>query len=260
MPVEIQVVLIPVELGYAQGKCRGPVETGEACAPVEPEPDLAAFRVARAIPNLVDRLCLRLRQAVLRRGIRRSANVRGGAEGAGPRIVNDSVGDAVRGIARLNSRGLSLRELGSSDRPARQILHRYLAPHLGGLEAGPVHGGCIGQDPFELVTELLGQQISLASSGRAAIPIVVSRGHSVIRLRKLFGPEHLLLDSVANEVLDELEVIGAIGIYSGLAIAAAVTCIGPGTDIAGIDRGVHVQVSGATAAAEPLCAPVPGAL
>src|SRR5215471_118443 len=130
MPVEVPVVLRPVELGDAEGVWRGPVESFKVTAAVEPEPYLVLPGIARPIPNFVDGGGLGRGQAVLRRSVRRSADVGRGVEGAGAGIVDDAIAHSIRGIARLDGRSANLGELGRSNGAADQILHGDLAPHL----------------------------------------------------------------------------------------------------------------------------------
>jgi len=58
----------------------------------------------------------------------------------------------------------------------------------------------------------------------------------------------------------ELRVVRPVGVDAGLAVAARVPEVGPRACVAGVHRGGHVQVAGATAAAEALGPPVPRAL
>src|SRR5262249_14616229 len=76
--------------------------------------------------------------------------------------------------------------------------------------------------------------------------------------------ENLLFDGVADKVLDELEIVGPVGIDPGFAVAAAMAEVGPGGNVAavhGCQHGrVHGRDSSASSAAQSLRAAVPGAL
>src|SRR4029453_318888 len=63
-PIEVTVLLIPVELRDTQAEWRGTVPHGRAAARFRVEPDLYAARITWAIPDLVHRLGLRWRQTV----------------------------------------------------------------------------------------------------------------------------------------------------------------------------------------------------
>ena len=264
LPVEIAIVLVPMELRDAEGEWRQPVENEEVGAAIETEPDLVVALVARPVPDLVDRVGFGGGQAILRRRVRRAADVRLGAELAGARILDDAVGDAVGGIAGLDGRGRGLRELRGRDRPTCQLLHGDLAPHLRGLESRPVDRRRIGQDALELIAELLCQQISLAPAGRAAVPVIVGRAHAVIGLGDRLRQQHLLLDAVADEIVDELQIVSPVGIDAGLAIPAAVAKVVAGRNVAAVHgrqhRGTGRRDAGTSAAADTLRATVPGAL
>src|SRR5262249_54311087 len=111
------------------------------------------------------------------------------------------------------------------------------------------------------VAEFLCQQITLPSSGRTAVPIIIYRRHRVVRFGQALRPKHLLCDRITDEVFDELHVIGAIGIDPWLTVTARMTQVGPRGDIASINRRILIQTSGSrtTAAAESLRATVPSA-
>src|SRR5262249_6956184 len=100
--------------------------------------------------------------------------------------------------------------------------------------------------------------------GRAAVPIIVGDRGAVICSRDRLRIEHLLLDAVADEVLDELEIVGPVDIDAGLAVAAAVAEIVAGGNVTGIEGQQHGRIHGGDpgtpAAADTLCAAVPGAL
>src|SRR5262249_40313736 len=130
----------------------------------------------------------------------------------------------------------------------------------GGLKARPVDRGRVREDALELRPEFLGEEIALPSAGRAPVPVVVRGRHPVVVVRGQLGEQDLLLDPVANEVVDELEVVGAVLVHSGLAIAAGVARVGPRADVAGVDRRVHGQAPGASAATDSLRPAVPRAL
>src|ERR1051326_5153592 len=104
LPIEGPVVLVPMELGDAEGEWRAAVEAGKGGPAIEPEPDLVALAVARPVPDLIDGLGLSHGETVLRRRIRVAANRLHGAEVARPRVVDDTVFHAVRGIAVIDGR------------------------------------------------------------------------------------------------------------------------------------------------------------
>jgi len=85
--------------------------------------------------------------------------------------------------------------------PARSFI-AICPPHLRGLEPGPVDRRCARQDAVELAGQLLGEQVALAPAGRAAVPVIEGGPHAVVRVRHPLREQHLLLDRVADEVLD----------------------------------------------------------
>ena len=185
VPIEVAIVLVPMELRDTQGEWRGTVPHGRAAARLRVEPDLDAARITWAIPDLVHRLGLRRRQTVrVSRGAAIGdadrARVVCGAVGTSARIVNDAVGDAIKCIAGRSS--LAGREVlfGRGDDTAGQILHDDLAPHLRRLEPRPVDRRRVGQDAIELIAELLREQVALTAAGRAAVPVVILRRRAVI--------------------------------------------------------------------------------
>ena len=99
LPVEQEIVLVPVELRHAQGKRIGAVQAGQGRSAIQTEPDPVALRIARPVPDLVDGLRFLQRQAIRRRSGRRPADVRGCAEPACARIVDDAVDDSIRSVA-----------------------------------------------------------------------------------------------------------------------------------------------------------------
>src|SRR5262249_37384205 len=118
----------------------------------------------------------------------------------------------------------------------------------------------IGQNPVKFRPQLLCEQIALPPAGRATIPVVVGRLHSVIGFRDRLGEEDLLLDRVPDEVVDELQIVGTVRIDAGFAVTAGVAGIGPGSRVPGIDGGAEFRFCGASAAADPLRPAVPGPL
>ena len=68
-----------------------------------------------------------------------------------------------------------------------------------------------------------------------------------------------MLHSVTNEIVDELQVVGAVGIDAGFAVAAAVAGVAARSHIARIDGTVDGKTSRAAAAADSLRPAVPGA-
>src|SRR5204863_9520551 len=64
VPIEVAVLLIPMELRDAEGEWRGTVPHGRAAARLRVEPDLDAARITWAVPDLIHRLGLRRRQTV----------------------------------------------------------------------------------------------------------------------------------------------------------------------------------------------------
>ena len=223
MPIEVAIVLVPVELRGTQGEWGGTVPHGRAAARLRMEPDLHTARITRAIPDLVHRLGLRRRQTVgVSRGTTIGAADRGrvvcGAVGTRARVIDDAVGDAVKCIAGRSS--LAGREVlfGRGDDTAGQILHDDLSPHLRRLEPRPVDRRRAGQDAIELIAELLREQVALTAAGRAAIPVVIQRRPAVIGFSEGFREKDLLLDAVAAPVLDVLHVVCAIQIHSGFAV------------------------------------------
>ena len=199
-----------------------PLRAAEAGAAVKAKPDLMAARVSRAVPDLVDGVRLRRWRGSCSAGavgVPQTFAVR--AELAGARIVDHAVDHAVGGIAGGHRRGRGLVSFAEEIGRADQILHHDLAPHLRRLEPRPVHRRGIGEDAVELRTELLRQHIALPPARRAAVPIVVDGLRSVIGpLATRLGEEDLLLHPVADEVVDELQVIGSVGVHAGLAVAA----------------------------------------
>ena len=152
-------------------------------------PDLFAVLIARAVPDLVHRLGLPWRQTVW---IGRGAAV-GGADRsfvgdravvAGARIVNDAVRNAIKAVARCCCTGGREVLFGGGDHTAGQILHSKLAPHLRCLEPCPINRRGTRQDAIELIGQLLPEQITLAATRRAAVPIIVQGPHSVIGVGK----------------------------------------------------------------------------
>src|SRR5262249_26690807 len=71
---------------------------------------------------------------------------------------------------------------------------------------------------------------------------------------------HLLLDRDADEVLDELRVIGAVEVDAGDAIATRVAEVGARADVATCDGRCRIEIACASAAPKTLRPPVPGAL
>ncbi len=200
-----------------------------------------------------------VRQVRICRRAGRPADVRRGAELARPRIVDHPVGHPVGGVARRYGRRGRLIQLGRGDRPADEVLHDDLAPHLRRLEAGPVDRRRVRQNAVELAGELLGEQIALAPAGRAAVPVVVGRLLRVVRPRDRLREKDLRLDRIADEVLDELEVVGAVQVDTGLAVEVGSPMAGVGAraDVAGIHRPGNGQVARAPAATDALGPAVP---
>ena len=267
VPIEVAVLLIPMELRDAKGEWRGTVPHGRAAARLRVEPELDAARITRAIPDLIHRLGLRRRQTVwVNRGAAIGAADRGrvvrGAVGTSARVVNDAVGDAVKCIAGRSS--LAGREVlfGRGDDTAGQILHDDLSPHLRRLKPRPVDRRRVGQDAIELIAELLREQVALTAAGRAAIPIVIQRWPAVIGFSEGFREKDLLLEAVAAPVLDVLHVVCAIQIHSGFAVVscARMAAVGARSDVARVHGRIDVGISCAAAAAQTLGAAIPGAL
>ena len=55
LPIEIEIVLIPMELRHTECEGVRSIETRKVGATIEPEPDLITLAIARAVPDLVDR-------------------------------------------------------------------------------------------------------------------------------------------------------------------------------------------------------------
>src|SRR5262249_6665943 len=108
------------------------------------------------------------------------------------------------------------------------------------------------------------QEIALSAASRAAIPIVVSRLQPVVGPRDGFRVKDLLLNRVADEVLNELEVIGSVRIHARLAVATAVPEIRARRDIAGVHGAEHRAIdgrnAGASSSTEALRPTIPRAL
>src|SRR5262249_12847866 len=94
-------------------------------------------------------------------------------------------------------------------------------------------------------------------AGGTPIPVVVDGRHPVVRARDRFRQQDLLLDRVADEILDELQVVRAVQIHPGLAVAAGVARVRPGADIPGVHGSSDVQAPRASATADSLRAAVP---
>ena len=259
-PVEVQVMLVPVELRDPEEERSRPVQRRQVRAAIEPEPDALAILVAWAVPDHVDRPRLQRGEAIGGGRGRGAADVGRRAEVAGAWVIDDAVGHAVSRIARGDGGRGRLVELRRRNRPAEQILHHDLPPHLGGLKARPVDRGRVGEDTVELLPQLLREQIPLPPAGRAPVPVVVRGRDAVVGARDHFRQHHLLLDRVADEVVDELQVVRAVLVHTGFAVAAGVAGVRSGPDITGIHRRRDVHVAGTSTAADALRAAVPGAL
>ena len=69
-----------------------------------------------------------------------------------------------------------------------------------------------------------------------------------------------MLNGIAYEVIDELQIISLIQINAGFTVAAGVTSIGARAYVAGIHWRVDGQISSAASAADSLSPTVPSAL
>ena len=100
--------------------------------------------------------------------------------GARPSGMARAYGAAWAGTGRNRSIGSVIELVARDSRPTVQLFHDYLTEHLGRYESGPVDRWCVGQDALELVTEFLGEQVTLATTRRTTVPVVVGRVHAVI--------------------------------------------------------------------------------
>ena len=107
-PIEVAIVLIPMELGHSQREGRRSVEDEEVAAAVKSEPDLVVTDIARSVPNLVDGSRFGRRQAGRRRRGRSAADVGGCAEFARPWVIDDAIDYPVSRVASLDCRFLDL--------------------------------------------------------------------------------------------------------------------------------------------------------
>src|SRR5207245_4609831 len=90
-PVEVQVMLVPVELRDPEEERSRPVQRRQVRAALEPEPDALAILVAWAVPDHVDRPRLQRGEAI------------GGGRGRGAADVGRRAEVADRKSTRLNS-------------------------------------------------------------------------------------------------------------------------------------------------------------
>src|SRR5262249_12266004 len=84
--------------------------------------------------------------------------------------------------------------------------------------------------------------------------------HAVVLGGNRLGKQNLFFDRIADPVLDELDVVGAIGIYGWLAriCCSTMAAIRARSYIASIGRCGHCQIACAPAATYAFCAAVPG--
>ena len=76
--------------------------------------------------------------------------------------------------------------------------------------------GALARMPSSSLPQLLREHVALPAAGRAPVPLVVGRPCLVIRRGDFLGEQDLLLHPVADEVVDELEVVGTVGVNAGL--------------------------------------------
>lgn len=99
-PIEVAVMLVPMKLSYPGRKWRRPVKDAEVAAPVKTEPDLVIPLIMRTIPDEVNCPCFLRRQTVACRRGWAATNIGRGIEATGPWIVDNTIRDPVRGVAR----------------------------------------------------------------------------------------------------------------------------------------------------------------
>ncbi len=229
-------------------------------------PEQLAAGVPRATPDLLDRAGLAGRQArVVGRRARalRDRRVVDRVVGAGARIGDDAVDDAVVRVAR-GDRGIG-REglLGRRDRPAGVDPHRHLRPDLVCLKAIPMEGRRAGEDAVVVARELLCHAHALAAAGGAPVPVRELRQLAVEGLRELLADHRHLVLGAECEVGLQLDVGRAVRHrreHAEGAAAAGVTGVGLHADVAGRDRaGGYADAAGVAAATFGLQAAVPRA-
>src|SRR5262249_32594813 len=129
------------------------------------------------------------------------------------------VGNSVKRITGIDSRLRHRGKLGHGNGSSHFLIHRDLAPLLRGDEAIPIECGRTSENSIEVIWKLLGLLMTLATTGRTAIPIGKLRIHRVIDLRDLLGPNRLLVNAIEGKVPDKSEVKAAIRIQRPRAIA-----------------------------------------
>src|SRR5262249_40638108 len=151
-----------------------------------PKPQtLAGLRSRRTLPNLVNRTRFGGRQAI--RGIARRP---GADEGlrvvvASARVLDNSVRNAIEGIAGSDGRCLNRIEFSDGNGSAHFLIHRDLAPLPRGDEPIPIESRRPGKNPIEVVRIFLCLLVPLSAASRAPIPVGEFGAHAIVHMNEL---------------------------------------------------------------------------